>query len=320
MVFQNHTSHAANSQLVTTRQDTSDAQNLSERASSSGLWSLLTSCVSAPMLNRIMGHKSNSWKVTSNDDYRSQASRDAPQERPDLQHFNARDKVLSFLFSQTATTYSKDVSGRQRTEQALDTTTYIKDIIESRCSDNNGDEVVGELQFTFLTGMLLGNIACMEQWGWTVKLLFRAFSLTVTQPELLRKVIDTFKTQMMYNESAFESSILDADPSLEKELRLILITFKTRLHEYLSMRADSATSEQKSVSKAFQDLENYLQGIGWDLRGNYVRSGQIQLEDGEFVEAELGDFEAEDERGEYAPVVVEIDDMGREAGILRWDQ
>lgn len=43
---------------------------------------------------------------------------------------------------------------------------------------------------------------------------------------------------------------------------------------------------------------------------------QVQLEDGEFVDAELKDFEAEDERGEFAPQVVELDEQGREMGLF----
>jgi A1 cistron-splicing factor AAR2 len=58
------------------------------------------------------------------------------------------------------------------------------------------------------------------------------------------------------------------------------------------------TDQQSEVGKAFDALEAWLCKWDWDLRGNYVRSGKIQLEDGEWVDAELRDFEAEDERGE----------------------
>ena len=48
---------------------------------------------------------------------------------------------------------------------------------------------------------------------------------------------------------------------------------------------------------------------------------QIQRIDTNFqlsqVDAELKDFEAEDERGEYAPVVVEMDEDGRERDLIR---
>ena len=36
------------------------------------------------------------------------------------------------------------------------------------------------------------------------------------------------------------------------------------------------------------------------------------------MDAELKDFEAEDERGEYAPVVVDLEEDGREKGLIRW--
>lgn len=42
---------------------------------------------------------------------------------------------------------------------------------------------------------------------------------------------------------------------------------------------------------------------------------QIQLEDGETIDASLTEFEAEDERGEFAPQVVELDEHGREIGL-----
>lgn len=35
------------------------------------------------------------------------------------------------------------------------------------------------------------------------------------------------------------------------------------------------------------------------------------------MDAELKDFEAEDERGEWAPVVVDLDENGRERDLIR---
>jgi A1 cistron-splicing factor AAR2 len=34
------------------------------------------------------------------------------------------------------------------------------------------------------------------------------------------------------------------------------------------------------------------------------------------IDAELKDFEAEDERGEFRPVMVELDEDGREKGLI----
>jgi A1 cistron-splicing factor AAR2 len=42
------------------------------------------------------------------------------------------------------------------------------------------------------------------------------------------------------------------------------------------------------------------------------------LEDGEEIEVEMGELEAEDERGEYAPEVVELDERGNQRGLVSW--
>jgi A1 cistron-splicing factor AAR2 len=36
------------------------------------------------------------------------------------------------------------------------------------------------------------------------------------------------------------------------------------------------------------------------------------------IDAELKDFEAEDERGEFAPTVVSLDEFGREEGLIKF--
>jgi A1 cistron-splicing factor AAR2 len=40
------------------------------------------------------------------------------------------------------------------------------------------------------------------------------------------------------------------------------------------------------------------------------------LEDGEIIDAALTEFEDEDERGEYAPQIIELDEHGREKGLF----
>lgn len=120
----------------------------------------------------------------------------------------------------------------------------------------------------------------------------------------------------MYDDSAFDSSILDHEPGLSDDLKLILTTFKSRLNERLLAQGANVTDDQVAVGKSFEALEAWLWKWDWDLRGNYLRSGKIQLEDGDEVEVAVTDFEAEDERGEYAPVVVEMDDEGHEKGMI----
>ncbi len=75
-------------------------------------------------------------------------------------------------------------------------------------------------------------------------------------------------------------SILDYEPDLRNELKTLLITFKSRMNEQLLAQGSDLTEQQSAVGKAFEALESWLWKWNWDLRGNYVRSGKIQLEDG----------------------------------------
>jgi hypothetical protein len=63
---------------------------------------------------------------------------------------------------------------QDRTEQAMDTSSHIKAIISGICTYEDSDEIIGEIQFCYLTGMLIGNAACMEHW---VKTLISGLTL-----------------------------------------------------------------------------------------------------------------------------------------------
>jgi A1 cistron-splicing factor AAR2 len=243
------------------------------------------------MLSKITGMGWNQWQVSSNHDCKVSGASFRSEE--DLR----KDEVLAFIFPKSTRTFSESSFGRDRTEQAMDTSAHIMSVICEVCSAEDHDEVIGELQFCYITGMTLGNVACLEQWANIVKVLFRAYKLALDYPIFFRKAIEAVHAQLIYDESGFDSSILDHDSELENELKLLLTSFKSRLNEQLLEAGSNLTDEQSQVGNAFEELESWLWKWGWDLRGNYVRSGRIQLEDGEYVDAELKDFEAEDERG-----------------------
>ena len=60
----------------------------------------------------------------------------------------------------------------------------------------------------------------------------------------------------------------------------------------------------------FEQLEEAATDLlGWHLDDFFVRRGMMQLppeEGGGMVEVEMEDMQDEDERGEYAPVIVEL--------------
>ncbi len=269
------------------------------------IWQDLTSSMKGAFLCRITGQEWNHWQVSSIHDCKTTSS----------PNNDNKDEVLSFVVPRDAHTFSQSSTGRARTEQAMDTSSHIRGVI-AICTFEDSDEIIGELQFCFITGMFLGNLACMEQWSHIIKVVFRAFRLAVEIPEFFSKFIRAFHTQLIYNMGGLDSSIFEHDPEVENDLKMILTVFKSRLTEQLLAQGSDLSAQQSDVGKAFEKLEEWLWKLDWDLRGNYVRSGKFQLEDGEDIDVELPDFEAEDERGEYAPQVVDLDDDGREKGLI----
>ncbi|PSS10746.1 hypothetical protein M430DRAFT_61145 [Amorphotheca resinae ATCC 22711] len=282
-------------------------------AKGSNIWNHLTSSMKGALLTKITGKPWNHWQVSSTHDYQPAVGRSVADDPMGFRH----DEVLKFVFPRDDRTFSTDSIGRDRTEQAMDSSSHIMAVITGSCTYEDSDEIIGELQFCYITGMILGNVACMEQWAHIVKALFRAFRLALDLPVFFRKAIEAVHAQLIYDEEGLEGSILDHDPNLAEDLKMLLTVFKSRLNEMLLAQGVNLTNEQNAVGKAFEEFESWLWKWGWDLRGNYVRSGKIQLEDGEFVDAELTDFEAEDERGEYAPVMVDLDEEGHERGLIR---
>jgi len=68
-------------------------------------------------------------------------------------------------------------------------------------------------------------------------------------------------------------------------------------------------AEGKEVREEMEALEAFLKReYGWELGDEFVRRGMLELEDGEQVEMEMEEMDGEDERGEYAPIVVDLDD------------
>lgn len=111
--------------------------------------------------------------------------------------------------------------------------------------------------------------------------MLKAYRLVLELPVFYCKFIKAIHAEFMFDEAAMSGgSILDYEPDLRNELKTLLITFKSHLNEQLLAQGSDLTEQQSAVGKAFEALESWLWKWGWDLRGNYVRSGKIQLEDG----------------------------------------
>ncbi|KAM0818170.1 putative AAR2 protein [Seiridium cardinale] len=273
--------------------------------SSTTIWQQLTSAIQPQLLDPLVTGQSGqkeAWAVNTSDRIVGETS--LPEEARLYPTAAAR---LNFSFPMDQRLFDPSAEGSERTQQALDPTPWVL----SRTEDEN--VLLGEVQFAFLTGMHLGNYSCLEQWWYyTTLIVFQSYHLAIERPGLALRLIQTFHAQLVYNERYLEgSSILDTVPENAKRLQKALTVYKSRLNEKLLSLGDKCTEEQRAVGEAFAAVESWLWRFGWDLRGDYVRSGKVMLEDGEVVDAELSDFESEDERGDYAAVVVDMDENGR---------
>ncbi|KAK8108639.1 Protein AAR2-like [Apiospora sp. TS-2023a] len=286
-------------------------------------WYQLTFAITPSLLNRLAGETKETWPVNTSDRV---AGGTSTVEEARL-YANSTSQ-LTFTFGMEDLLFDTKAEGAERTQQALDPTSWIVSELRKSASENDNEgsssrglhDLVGELQFAFLTGMHLGNYACLEQWWhYTTRVIFRAYRLAVEEPQLARDLIQTVHAQLVYNDRNLEGSILDTAPNGgsggggggAKKLQKALTVYKSRLNEQLLALGDGCTSAQQAVGAAFASLEGFLWTWDWDLRGEYLRSGTVMLEDGEVVQAELSDFEDEDERGDFAAVVVDVDESGR---------
>ncbi|KAI0145871.1 hypothetical protein F4776DRAFT_379851 [Hypoxylon sp. NC0597] len=293
-----------------------EAEQLPPFLSNETIWTQLTSAIHADLLNRITGQTQRSWQVTTTD--RVAGDENMAEE---ARLYATGKSQLRFTFPMDAPLISPTAEGPQRTRQALDPTSFVLSTLENATDGRRPEDLAGELSFAFLTGMHLGNFSCLDQWWFYVnKVVFRCFDLATERPQLALQLIQTFHAQLVYNDRYLEGDILEMMPDHAKKLQKTLITYKARLNEKLLALGEYITPRQHAVGEAFASLESWLWRLGWDLRGEYVRSGNLMLEDGEIVDMEVTDFEEEDERGEYAPMVVELDNSGHEAGSVSWDR
>ncbi|KAI0883428.1 uncharacterized protein GGS22DRAFT_166957 [Annulohypoxylon maeteangense] len=280
------------------------------------IWSQLTWAIRPDLLNRVTGTTQTSWQVTTLDDVVG-----AAKIAEEVRLYATGKPQLRFTFPMNAALISASAHGSERTQQALDPTPFIISTLENPSTNLRLDDLVGELSLAFLTGMHLGNFSCLEQWWFlTNRVIFRCFDLSIQRPVLALNLLQTFHAQLVYNDRYLEGDILDMMPEQSRKLQRALVTYKARLDERLLALGDRIEPDQHRAGEAFSALEAWLWRRGWDLRGSYVRAGTLTLEDGEEVQAEMSDFEDEDERGEFAPVLVDLDEGGREAGLVSWEK
>jgi A1 cistron-splicing factor AAR2 len=209
------------------------------------------------------------------------------------------DKELRFLPIDLKQTWRDGATGRERTEAAQDRSWALSNLIESQCTDGNGLEIVGELQFCFLMVLTINNFSCLEQWKRVLSLLFTCKRAVASRPDLFIAAIAALRLQLQHCKDA-EGGLIDLADEGGSLLKSLLVRFRNGLDEIGSMAVQDVLDE-------LDDLEAYLkQEHGWQFGGSFAKTGVLELADGEEVYMDTTAYDEDDETGEFAPQIVDL--------------
>lgn len=306
------------------------------------LWSQLTSGISEGLLARVTGRTDASeWLVATSDTAQGEAS--FPQTTTQLYKAVVGPRELEFLFPEGDVDLTAAAGSQYHDHQANasadadantnagppDTSAEILRLVDTPGTGISEADVLGELQLTFLTGLHLSNLSCVDQWWHLVlKVVLRAHRLALLRPRLAAALVRTLHAQMVYDERYIAgggaedakdegTSILDIVPGNKRKLRRALALYRRRLDELLlDLPRDRATAEQGAVGKAFGELEAWFWKFGWDLRTGGVGEEERNGTGGQGRKVGRHDDDNDDDDDDYKPVIVDLDADGREVGLV----
>ncbi|KAL6718398.1 hypothetical protein ACLMJK_004487 [Lecanora helva] len=274
-----------------------------EKAHGTEDWAGLTQHITPRLLSYLT--KSEEWRITS--------ASSAKEDRDEIPGLNdeevGEEKELGSLGIDLKRTWRDGAVGRERTEGALDSSWALSDVLErwqTKFSEadqglDQGDAVLGQMEACFLMILTVANYSCLEEWKRCVGLVLTCKRAVRQSEDWFAAFLTLLKKQLERCEDV-EGGLFDMSDEGGGQLQKWLKSFKMTLGQVYG------EDEGFKVRKGLEDLEEFLKSkYGWELGDEFVRTGLLELEDGEQVYAEMNEMEGEDERGEYAPVVVDLD-------------
>lgn len=262
-------------------------------------WACLIAHVTPRLLTRLTS--GNRWQVTS--------ASCAAQDRDDIPGLSADEvtgveRELGFLAIDLKKTWRDGAVGRERTEGAVDRSWAIENLVEkwAAAGEEWGDAILGEMEVCFLMVLTVANFSCLEEWKRVLGLVLTCRRAVAEREEWFAGVLGLLRRQLGRGEDV-EGGLFDMSDEGGAYLKGLLKGFKRTLGQMFK----EGEGEGEEIRGEMEALEKFLKGeYGWELGDDFVRRGMLELEDGEQVEMEMDEMEAEDERGEYAPVVVDL--------------
>ncbi|KAJ5705150.1 hypothetical protein N7536_000839 [Penicillium majusculum] len=272
-------------------------------------WSGLTDRISPTLLSRVIGNPEVDvdghprWVLSS----ASTATRDAdhipgvdsPAE-PEITEEAERE--FGFIPVDLKRTWREGAVGRERTEAAKDRSWALGDLIDRYAGEaSGGNQLLGELQFTFLMVLTMMNYSCLQQWKRLLELILTSRSAVLDREAFMSEVIRILSLQLQRCDDV-DGGLFEIDGDEGGAfLRDLLMKLRQSVDDLVG---DSASEVKLELDK----LEEWVKAeYDWELRrGAVVRHGMLQLEDGEQVEMDWDGNDEDEETGEYAPVIVDM--------------
>ncbi|KAL8715054.1 MAG: hypothetical protein Q9220_001011 [cf. Caloplaca sp. 1 TL-2023] len=276
-------------------------------------WPDLTRHVSPALLTRF----------TSNDEWRISSASSGLQDRDEIPGLSFKEVetviggeegVLGMLGIDLRVTWPEGAVGRERTEMARDTSWKLGDVVrrlggygsEGGKAEGEGrewgDAILGQMEVCFLMVLTLANYSCLEEWKRCLGLVLRCERLLGERSTFFVGALRLLRGQLERVDDV-EGGLFDMSDDGSAFLRELLKGFK----KILERIAASGEEGCHTIEEEFEEVEQWANNhFGWELGGDFVRSGILELEDGETVEMETNELEEEDESGEYAPVIVDL--------------
>ena len=214
-----------------------------------------------------------------------------------------REAPLGLLSINLKRTWREGSIGRERTESVLDTSWYLSHLMDSLSADSDrkagAAQILGELQFCFVTVLTLANWSCLQQWKRLLGLFLGCRKAVSEIEQYFVEVLRVLRLQMECCE-AVEGGLFEfKEEGSAGWLRALLGAFKEGVKEV----HDGKGPLWEEIGK----LEDFMrERYGWEISGSILKRGLLELEDGERVEMDMNEADEEDETGDYAPVVVDL--------------
>ncbi|KEF59433.1 uncharacterized protein A1O9_04277 [Exophiala aquamarina CBS 119918] len=312
-----------NDQTAEGEDDGADAEDDNDRDSDAhaSTWTDLTSYISPALLTRILTRE---WITTSI----SSAPSDT-ETIPGLSHLEANDALhqhpLRLLPIDLKQTWAATDVGRVRTDRARDRSWYLSTLIdtagnsastrssasatttaqEKAMSENErkalgASHVLGELQFCFLMVLTLANYSCLEQWKRLLGVIFTCYHAVREVEPYFVQIVRVLREQMRRVEDVEGGLFELRDEMASAWLRRNWARFRGTVEEVFGEDDGKVLKMEVEVLQTFFEDQ-----YGWASERDRLRRGMLELEDGETLEVSVAGVDEDEERGEYAPVVVD---------------